>query len=81
VATRPLTMLLKIMPNIRGNMENPLSVALTPNTNCMYSGMNMMTPKKAMLRMNPATFVIANARLRSEGSMMDRSALNQKENE
>ena len=47
-------MLLRIRPPMSGSNDVPLCVALTPWTTCMYSGMNMTTPRNAMLTTNEA---------------------------
>ena len=47
-------MLLTIMPPMSGSRAKPLCVAETPCTTCMYSGMNITTPRNAMLMTNDA---------------------------
>ena len=53
-------MLLTIMPPMSGSSAKPLCVAETPCTTCMYSGMNITTPRNAMLMTNDAQAAVRN---------------------
>ena len=61
-------MLLAINPPISGSSANPLCVALIPCTTCMYSGMNITTPRNAVLITNDASAAMRNEWMRNRCS-------------
>ena len=60
--------LLAINPAISGSSAKPLCVALIPCTTCMYSGMNITTPRNAVLITNDASAAMRNEWMRNRCS-------------
>ncbi len=68
VTSRPQITLLAINPAISGKRAKPLCVALIPCTTCMYSGMNITTPRNAVLITNDASAAMRNEWMRNRCS-------------